>query len=124
MRVTPGALTQRWLYYYGIGVAHLLKSRIDTAISSLERANSLNSRIADVHLWLAAAFGLKGEIDRAAAELAEARRLIGMAPDKDRYASIGHLKAGGQLFPLSSATSDLFERTAFPGLRNAGMAEE
>jgi TolB-like protein/DNA-binding winged helix-turn-helix (wHTH) protein len=124
IRITPVASAYTWLYHYGIGVAHLLKSSIPQAISSLERANSLNSKVADVHLWLAAAFGLKGEIDRAVAELAAARRLIGTAPDKDRYASIGRLKGGGQFFPLTSATSDLFERTVIPGLRNAGMLEE
>ena len=43
------------------------------------------------HACLASAYALKGETERAAAELAEARRLSG----DDRYSSIARLKAVG-----------------------------
>jgi predicted Zn-dependent protease len=70
-----------------------------------------------LHRGLAAAYALRGESERAAAELAEARRLNG-----DLYASIAHLKAGGsRVVPKIRA---LFEATYFAGLRKAGMPEE
>ena len=68
---------------------------------------------------LAAAYALRGEAERAAAELAKARRLSG----GDRFSSIAHLKA----FPGASwgvpKTRALFETTYFAGLRKAGLPE-
>jgi hypothetical protein len=52
-------------------------------------ARSANPRFAFVRGRLAAAYALKGETDRAVAELAEARRLSG----DGRFASIASLKA-------------------------------
>jgi predicted Zn-dependent protease len=60
-----------------IGKVHLLQSRIEEAIVWLERARIGNPGSPWPHLWLASAYALKGETDRAAAELAEARRLLG-----------------------------------------------
>jgi len=58
------------------------------------------------------------EIERAVAELAEARRLNG----GDLFASIAHRKAGiWQGVPKIRA---LYEATYFAGLRKAGMPEE
>jgi hypothetical protein len=42
-----------------------------------------------MHAWLASTYALKGETARAAAELAEARRLSG----DDRYSSIARMRA-------------------------------
>jgi predicted Zn-dependent protease len=69
-----------------------------------------------LHSTLAAAYALRGESERAAAELAEARRLNG-----DLYSSIAHVKAGRRAVPKIRA---LFEATYFAGLRKAGMPEE
>jgi hypothetical protein len=68
---------------------------------------------------LAAAYALKGETERAAAELAEARKLNG----GDLFSSIAHLKAypGGWGTPKTRA---LYEATYFAGLRKAGVPEE
>jgi len=68
---------------------------------------------------LAAAYALRGETERAAAELAEARRLNG----GDLFSSIVHLKAypGGWGTPKTRA---FYEATYFAGLRKAGMPEE
>jgi tetratricopeptide (TPR) repeat protein len=77
--------------YYQIGTVHLLQSRTDEAIVWFERARSAIPDIPHVHGRLAAAYGLKGETQRAAAELAEARRLNG----ENLFASIAQLKAGG-----------------------------
>ena len=106
------------LWYSGNGSAHLLQSRVDEAIVWYERARSANPRLAYVHGRLAAAYALKGETERAAAELAEARRLSG----DGRFVSIARLKAAGHWgVPKVRA---LFEATMFAGLRKAGMPEE
>jgi TolB-like protein/Flp pilus assembly protein TadD len=98
--------------------AYLLKSRTDEAIVRLEKARSANPALPYVHAYLAAACGLKGEIERASAELAEARRLSG----DDRYRSIARVKADG-LWRMSEVRA-LAEATYLAGLRKAGMPEE
>ncbi len=105
-------------WYDRIGRIHLLQSRIDEAIVWLEKARSANPEHPNVHVDLAAAYALKGETDRAATELAEARRL---SPD-GRYSSITRLRATAHWgVPRICA---LFEATFFAGLRKAGMPEE
>ena len=100
-----------------------MKSRTDEGIVWLEKARSANSVHPAPHAWLASAYALKGEIERAAAELAEARRLT-----SNRYSSIARLTASGFVgmrnywgVPKIRA---LFEATYFAGLRKAGMPEE
>jgi TolB-like protein/DNA-binding winged helix-turn-helix (wHTH) protein len=106
-------------YYYRIGVVRLLQSNIDDAIGALESArNGYPAQRADVHGCLAAAYALKGETERAATELAEARRLS----HDDRFSTIARLKATQHVG--SAKIRALFEATYFAGLRKAGMAEE
>jgi len=100
---------------YRIGEVHLLQSRIDKAIAWLERARSANLELPYVHAFLASAFALKGETERAVAELDQARRL------SDGYSSIAQLTAGFFWVPR---TRPLFEATYLAGLRKAGMPEE
>ena len=77
-------------YCYGlIGTVHLLQAQIHEAIVWFEKTRSDMPAVPFVRSWLAAAYGLKGETERAAAELVEARRLEG----RDRFSSIAHLKA-------------------------------
>jgi adenylate cyclase len=103
--------------YLLIGTVHLLQSRTDEAIVWFEKGRGSMPALPVLHSRLAAAYALRGESERAAAELAEARRLNG-----DLYASIAHLKAGGsRVVPKIRA---LFEATYFAGLRKAGMPEE
>jgi tetratricopeptide (TPR) repeat protein len=64
-------------WYMLIGTVHLVKSRTDEAIRWLEKALSANPELAFAHGHLAAAYALEGDAERAAAELAEARRLSG-----------------------------------------------
>jgi predicted Zn-dependent protease len=104
---------------------HLLQSRTDEAIVWLEKARSGNPANPNIRALLASAYGLKGEADRAAAELAEARRLS----SDNRFSDIAHLKAAGA--PQSGPgywgvpkVRAIFEATYFAGLRKAGMPEE
>jgi len=105
-------------WYFTIGRVHLLQSRTDEAIVWLEKAHRATAGLPFVHAWLASAYALKGETERAAAELAEAR---GLSAD-DRYSSIARDKATGS-FGVPSVRA-LFEATYFAGLRKAGMPEE
>jgi TolB-like protein/class 3 adenylate cyclase/Tfp pilus assembly protein PilF len=104
-------------WYWRIGMAHLLKARVDDAISWLEKARTTNPRLAGPRAWLASAYGLAGNSEGAAAELVEARRLSG----DNRYASIACFKhanaLGAKLYAIA-------EDTFFAGLRKAGMPEE
>ena len=107
-------------WYYLIGTVHLLQSRTDEAIVWLEKARSAAPARPFDHLHLAAAYGLSGDLDRAAAELSAARRLR----REGSFSSIAEMKASGWLRSLSSRTRALFEATYFTGLRKAGMPEE
>jgi adenylate cyclase len=62
-------------WYWRIGMVHLLQSRTREAILWIERARRTNPKHPGPHAWLASAYALEGETKRAAAELAEARRL-------------------------------------------------
>jgi TolB-like protein/DNA-binding winged helix-turn-helix (wHTH) protein/Flp pilus assembly protein TadD len=105
-------------WYQWIGVVHLLQSHTDEAIVWLERARNANPVHPLIRANLASAYGLKGETERAAAELAEARRL-----SRDgRFSSIVRLKAA-QYFGVPAVRA-LYEATYFVGLRKAGMPEE
>ena len=105
-------------WYFRIGVVHLVQSRIDQAVAWLEKARSAMPAHPLPHSHLAAAYALKGDTERAAAELAEARKSNADA----RYSSIAHLKAVGD-FGVPSVRA-LFEATYFVGLRKAGVPEE
>jgi TolB-like protein/Tfp pilus assembly protein PilF len=106
-------------WYGSIGMVHLLQSRTGEAIGWLEKARGAAPAKPFNHLPLAAAYALSGDVDRAATELAEARRLRG----KGSFSSIARLKAGGFWGSLSP-TRTLFEATYLAGLRKAGMPEE
>jgi TolB-like protein/DNA-binding winged helix-turn-helix (wHTH) protein/Flp pilus assembly protein TadD len=106
------------VWYLRVGIVHLLQSRTDEAISWLEKARNFDPRHPQPHPWLAAAYALKGDTERAAEKLAEARRLT----NDDRYSSIARLKASGY-FGVPKVRA-LYEATYFAGLRKAGMPEE
>jgi TolB-like protein/class 3 adenylate cyclase len=104
--------------YFLIGTVHLLQSRVDEAIGWFERARITAPAAPVFRSRLAAAYGLKGDTERAAAELAEARRLS----SDGRFSSIARLKAA-QYFGVPKIRA-LVEATYFAGLRKAGMPEE
>ena len=82
------------------------------------KARNLNPLHSMIRADLAAAYGFAGETERAAVELAEARRL---SPD-DRYSSLARLRS---VFIWSvPKIRALQEATFFEGLRKAGMPEE
>jgi TolB-like protein/DNA-binding SARP family transcriptional activator len=105
------------LFYSRIGCAHLLQSRLDEAIVWCERARNATPAHPQFRTFLAAANALKGDNDRAAAALAEARRLVG----DDRYSSIAQLRTVDSWGVPQIQT--LVESTYFAGLRKAGVPE-
>src|SRR6266446_4866994 len=106
------------LFYSRIGCAHLLRSRIDEAIIWCERARNATPAHPQFRTFLASAYSLKGDTERATAELAEARGLVG----DDRYASITRLRTA-ESWGVPKVRA-LVETTYFAGLRKAGVPEE
>jgi adenylate cyclase len=106
------------IWYFRIGVAHLLQSRIDDAIVWLEKARGANAELPYARSHLASAYALRGETELSATELAEARRLS----LDGRYSSVARLQATAYYgVPTIRA---LYQATYFAGLRKAGMPEE
>jgi TolB-like protein/Flp pilus assembly protein TadD len=103
--------------YSRIGYVYLLQSHIGDAVLWLEKACNANPQVPGFHMLLASAYALEGETVRAAAEVAEARRLRG----EGSYSSIARLRAGYWGVPKIRA---LHEATYFAGLRKAGIPEE
>ena len=120
-------------WFFRIGKVHLLQSRTDEAILWLEKARRAAPALPFIHFSLAAAYGLKGETERAAAELAEANRRgwagrvrlpgRGHVPTQPLpLSSIADLRANGIWGPQKVRL--LSEATFFVGLRKAGLPEE
>jgi TolB-like protein/DNA-binding winged helix-turn-helix (wHTH) protein/Flp pilus assembly protein TadD len=108
-------------YWYDlIGLTHLLHSRANEAIAWLERARTASPARPFIHADLAAAYGFNGEIERAVAELAEARKL---SDDPERYSSLASRGrfSGASLAPNVRA---LYQETYELGMRRAGMPGE
>jgi tetratricopeptide (TPR) repeat protein len=104
------------LWYGRMGVIQLLKSQTDAAVASLEKASGENARLPFVHAYLAAAYALKGQSERAQAELAEAQKL------SKAYSSIANVEKSGWFD--NPKIRALGEATYFPGLRKAGLPEK
>ena len=107
------------VWYGAVGLVHLLQSRTDEAVTWLERARNRAPIHSAFRSHLAAAYALNGETERAAVELAEARRLS----VDDRFSSLARLEVSRGYWGVPSIRA-LFETTYFRGLRLAGMPEE
>jgi adenylate cyclase len=107
--------------YFRIGIVHLLRSEIPEAIRSFEKAHmDYRWEYADLHAWLTAAYALQGETERAATELAEARRFS----KNDRFSSISRARAAFMSDHPAEKIRALFEGTYVAGLRKAGVPEQ
>ena len=108
----------RAYWYFTIGQVQLLHSRTSEAIAWFDKVHRLMPHFPLVHAWLAAACAQNGQIERARAELAEAR---GRSRD-GRYWSIARLKTVGH-FGVPKIRA-LVENTYLAGLRKAGMTDD
>jgi TolB-like protein/class 3 adenylate cyclase len=102
------------LWYFSLGHAHLLLNQVDQAIDLFRKASTANPRMGSIHLFLAGALGLRGDLDEARAELAESLRL---KPDINSFA------AQRAAFPANTNPEywALAEKTVNLGLRRAGF---
>jgi len=113
--------------YTRIGTVHLLQSRTEEALVWFKKAllpARPTASLRGVHLFLASAYALKDEPERAAFELAEARRLSG-----GDTLSIAWVKANLSRPETSWSYAvpkirALYETTFYAGLRKAGLPEE
>jgi adenylate cyclase len=105
-----------FLWSFRIGHAHLFQSRTDDAIAWVEKSRRANPGFPSTRWALAAAYGLKGETDRAAAELAEALRLTNPS------STIAGFRIKSTF--NTPILHDRFENTYVAGLRKAGLPEE
>jgi adenylate cyclase len=105
------------LAYWSLGLAHLLLGQLDQAIDLLTKARAANPRIYYIHLDLAAALALNGNLDEAHAALSEA---IALKPDINSIAR----QHARWAYTNNPAYRALAEKTVDVGLRRAGMPEE
>ena len=105
------------VYYWGLGVCHLVLGRVDEAIDVFRKARTANPRLWFPHFWLAAALGFKGDLDEARAALAESLRL------NPRVDSVAHWRAQ---FPWLTNPPfwALLEKTWYVGLHRAGFPDD
>jgi tetratricopeptide (TPR) repeat protein len=106
------------LYYSRIGFVHLLQSRINEAILWCEKARNAAPAHPQFRTFLASAYALQGDTERAAAERAEARSLV----DDYRYSTIDCLRAA-ESWGVPKVRA-LAEATYFAGLRKAERLRE
>jgi adenylate cyclase len=114
LRLNPQDFTTP-IYRACQGFCYLLLGRVDEAITSLRTARALNPLMYYEHWWLAAALGLKGELDEARVALAKA---IEMRPDV-----VSPPTCYGFTRRPSPAFVALFKQTVYPGLRIAGLPD-
>jgi adenylate cyclase len=109
---------QNIVYFYsGMGACHLLLGHADEAVSFFRRARAENPRLWYIHMWLAAALGLRGDIEEAKESL---RELIRLRPEIN---SLAGLYANLHTRHLPQKYIALAEKTVDLGLRRAGMPE-
>jgi adenylate cyclase len=113
--------------YTRIGTVHLLQSRTDEAIGWFKKAllpaRSM-ARLRDVHLFLASAYALKGEPERAAFELGEARRLSAADTLSIAWVRANLSRPEPSWSYAVPKIRALYEATFFAGLRKAGIPAE
>jgi adenylate cyclase len=96
-----------------LGLCHLLLGNNDEALTSLRAARAFNPLMHYIHWGLAAALGLRGELDEARVAL---RQAIEMRPE---------IASPPGCYVISRRPSPafvaLYEKTVFAGLRQAGL---
>jgi tetratricopeptide (TPR) repeat protein len=103
--------------YWALGTCHLLLGQTEEAIEFLGKARAANSRLWFPHLYLAGAFGLRGNIDEARAALAQSIKLNPAVSSLSRMRTYNAWLTNSDHWALQ-------EKTLNVGLRRAGLPDE
>jgi adenylate cyclase len=104
-------------YYWALGSADLVSGRTDDAASLLSKARAANPRLYFIHLWLAGALALKGDLDAARSAVAASVKL------RPEINSVASWRAEN-LFYTNPRFTALAEKTLYAGLHRAGFPDE
>jgi adenylate cyclase len=118
IRLDPRA-PYAFTFYFSLGTCHLYLGRNDEAVDLYRQARALNSAFWYVHLFLAGALGLTGDIDEAKRAIADALKLKPEANSLARLREIAATQGYG-----SRQIQAGWEKTIYTGLRRAGYPEE
>ena len=105
-------------YYFWLGYCHLLLGHVDEAIDHLRKARAVDPRLWHHHFYLAAALGLRDDLDEARAALDKSLKL------KPEFKSIAQFRDAYPYFESNPRFLVLHEKTMFPGLRRVGLPED
>jgi tetratricopeptide (TPR) repeat protein len=103
--------------YWALGACQLLLGRVDQAIDLLQTARAANARLWLPYFYLAGAYGLKADLDRARSALAESLRL------KPALRSVARMRAENQWLGNPQYWA-LQEKTLNLGLHRAGLPDQ
>jgi tetratricopeptide (TPR) repeat protein len=103
--------------YWALGTCQLLLGRVDQAIDLLQTARAANARLWVPYFYLAGAYGLKGDLDRARSALGESLRL------KPALRSVARMRAENPWLTNPQYWA-LQEKTLNFGLRRAGLPDQ
>jgi Tfp pilus assembly protein PilF len=102
--------------YSGLGLCHLLLGQVGDGLEYLRKAQALNPRLYFIHFNVAAALGLKGDLEQARAALAG----IKLRPELNSLAA-WRAHRPWETNPQYTALAD---KTLYLGLRQAGLPDE
>jgi predicted Zn-dependent protease len=103
--------------YWALGACQLLSGRVDQAIDLLQTARAADARGWAPYFYLAGAYGLQGDLERARSALAEAMRL------KPAIKSVARMRAENAWLSKPQYWA-LQEKTLNLGLRRAGLPDQ
>jgi Tfp pilus assembly protein PilF len=114
IRLTPDGLA---IAYWALGTCQLLLGRVDQAIDLLQTARAINTRLWVPYLYLAGAYGLRGDLDKARSALAESIRL------KPAIKSLARMRVENRWL-TNPQYRTLQEKTLNLGLHRAGFPDQ
>jgi tetratricopeptide (TPR) repeat protein len=100
-----------------LGTAQLLLGRVDQAIDLLQTASAANPRLWVPYLYLAGAYGLRGDLDKAKSALSESIRL------KPAIKSLARIRAENRWL-TDPRYEALQAKTLDVGLQRAGFPDQ
>jgi tetratricopeptide (TPR) repeat protein len=103
--------------YWALGTCHMLIGETDKAIGLLQKARAANDHMWVAHFYLAGAYGLKGDLDKAKSALAEALKL------RPATKSLARMRAENPWLS-NPQYSELQEQTLNRGLRQIDFPDQ